>query len=96
MTEQPLAQPQPQISPDLQALIDAAAQQAYERGRAEAAEAMTAQAGMGTVKLAGPTHHLHLADGTVTDGTGAVPTHVSRTGDDGREVRVPVTYAYER
>ena len=38
-----------------------------------------------------PTHHLHLADGSVVDHFGAIPTHVA-VGD----TTVPVVNAFER
>jgi hypothetical protein len=39
-------------------------------------------------------HRALLADGTVHDYEGAHPTHVSKTGDGGREVLVPVMAVY--
>ncbi|HXO23078.1 MAG TPA: hypothetical protein VN870_00760 [Streptosporangiaceae bacterium] len=97
MNEQQAAgQAAPELSPEVRALVEQAARDAYDKGRKEAAdEAMKAQEAQ-AAKLSGPTHYLYLADGSVEDGTGAIPTHVSRAGDDGDEVLVPVIHAYER
>lgn len=64
------------------------------RQRLQAAEQMIAQLSGKTTALVArvlPAHWLHLADGTVLESEGAVPTHVA-VGDK----VVPVVRAYER
>jgi hypothetical protein len=70
------------------------AQNAELAAKVEALEAAQAEPPMGSPSFQ-PVHVLQLADGSIVEQAGAVPTHVDK-GDAETPQRVPVTTAYRK